>query len=133
MGWDPSNAETLCSTGVYQNCKSTLLVLPIHNRVKVAKYQIKAMIEAKVQYIVCLGVQHTSITLQYAGEEHQITIAQDVHDVQVLLEDSGIPFTMLHLPMFLENLLYQTKFGAILRSKSALNRTKLQISPRVYH
>jgi uncharacterized protein YbjT (DUF2867 family) len=94
--WDPAHPETL--VGVLRDSQALLMVPPIHNRVTVARSYVDAALAAGIEYILCLGVQF---------HDPRITLASEVHEVKVMLEDSGIRHDMLHLPMFLENLLYQ--------------------------
>jgi len=96
--WDPAHPETLVA--VYQGCQATLLVAPIQGRVDVGRVQVNAMREAGVRYVCCLGIQYDDPTM---------VMSREVAALDELLAASGIRNTTLRLPMFLENLLYQTE------------------------
>ncbi|HSR25198.1 MAG TPA: hypothetical protein VLW53_16705, partial [Candidatus Eisenbacteria bacterium] len=84
---------------VYTGCQSTLLVAPIQGRVAVGRVQVRAMTDADVQFVCCLGIQY----------EDGLVMAREVNALDEVLAASGIRSVTLRLPMFLENLLYQAE------------------------
>ncbi|GIH10814.1 NAD(P)-dependent oxidoreductase [Rhizocola hellebori] len=94
--WDPARPETLAD--VLADCQSLLMVPPIQNRVQVARSYVDTARAVGIDYICCLGVQH---------HDPRLTLAQEANAVKQMLADSGIAHHTLHLPVFLENLLYQ--------------------------
>ena len=85
-------AEALAGTDIM------LMVPPIDRRVELGGMYLEAARKAGVRQIVCLGIQFT------AG---QCAMADEAAALEKRLEDSGIPFDVVQLPMFLENILYQ--------------------------
>lgn len=96
VSWDPAAPVTLGP--VLADCDALLMVPPIDRRVEVASAYLTAAQKAGISYILCLGVQYTLTDL---------ALATEANEVAHLLAESGIPHDTLHLPMFLENLLYQ--------------------------
>jgi uncharacterized protein YbjT (DUF2867 family) len=94
--WDPAEpaslAEALAGTG------TMLMVPPIDRRVDIGGMYLRAAQEAGVQQIVCLGIQFAS---------GQGAMADEAAALEALLDESGIAFDLVRLPMFLENILYQ--------------------------
>jgi uncharacterized protein YbjT (DUF2867 family) len=94
--WDPADPVTLSQ--VLADTNALLMVPPIMNRVRVARAYIEAAQRSGIEYIMCLGVQF---------HEPRLTLATEANEVKRMLAASGIRSHTLHLPMFLENLLYQ--------------------------
>lgn len=94
--WTVEDPPTL--EPVLDGATALLMVPPIQNRVEIARTYIRAARRVGIGYILCLAVQHHDPRLRIAGEAEQVT---------EMLETSGIEHDVLHLPMFLENLLYQ--------------------------
>lgn len=94
--WNINDAKTLIPA--YRGCDAILMVPPIQNRLKVGCEYLRAAISADVQYICCLGVQPINPNLILERESRQL-------ESQLLA--SGVKYSMLELPIFLENLLYQ--------------------------
>lgn len=94
--WDRSRPDSIHP--VLADCTAMLMVPPIQDRPWVGKMYVEAAQRAGIEYICCLGVQFHDTAL---------TLAREANELANRLAASGIPHTTLHLPMFLENLLYQ--------------------------
>lgn len=94
--WNPSADVSL--THVFQGYTSTLFVPPINNRIQVCERYLNAAKKAGIKYIVCIGIQH---------DNPKLRLSREAKTVENMLIDSGISHSVLNLPMFLENLLYQ--------------------------
>lgn len=94
--WDPHDDGSL--DAVLRDCTRMLMVPPIDGRVPISRRYIEGASRAGIEYILCLGIQHTGDTC---------TMSRDVGEVDEMLAASGIAFDTLRLPVFLENLLYQ--------------------------
>jgi uncharacterized protein YbjT (DUF2867 family) len=95
--WDLSKSESLVEA--YEGCNSVLMVPPIQDRIGVGEMYLDAAKKAGVEFICCIGVQYRNTDLKLSREADKL---------EEMLVSSGIPHCTLHLPMFLENLLYQT-------------------------
>lgn len=108
-------AEMEALVKFFQGCTAAFLVPPIDGRVEIGSKYAKAISLAKVPYAVVLGVQYSSKTYRekYAEEPPQISL--DAEELYEAMDDifkkysSPIKYIVLHLPMFLENILYQTE------------------------
>ncbi|CDW80290.1 UNKNOWN [Stylonychia lemnae] len=94
--WDPNNSETL--NEAFKECTASLLVPPINNRVSVSKKYIDMAVKHKLNFLINSGVQFTNQDIQIGEESNQVI---------AMLDNCGIKYCNLNLPMFLENLLYQ--------------------------
>lgn len=94
--WDRSRPEGLVD--VLRGTDALLMVPPIDGRVEVAGMYVRTAVEVGVSYICCLGVQY---------ERDDVVLSRDAAEVEGMLERSGIDYSMLRLPIFPENLLYQ--------------------------
>ncbi len=96
--WEPgcptSLAEALTGTD------TMLMVPPIDRRVEIGGLYLRAAQKVGVKRIVCLGIQF---------RPEQCVMADEAATLEDLLEESGIEFDLVRLPMFLENILYQCK------------------------
>jgi len=100
VGWEPKCLDPISSlTQVFQGSDSILLVPPIYQRIKISEAYIQASKNASVKRIVCIAIQHVN--------NPKIKLSQEAFVVQQMMENSGLESITLHLPMFLENLLYQ--------------------------
>jgi len=101
VGWEPAAAtcpvESL--TRIFHGAHSVLLVPPVHRRREVAEAYIRAAQLARVERLVCIGVQHVN--------NLRLQLSREAGEVSHLLATSGIEAYTLHLPLFLENFLYQ--------------------------
>lgn len=94
--WEPGDADSLVAALL--GTDTMLMVPPINRRVETGRMYLDAALKAGVRHIVCLGIQF---------RRGQCTMADEAAALEDLLEESGIDFEIVALPMFLENLLYQ--------------------------
>ena len=94
--WEPADPGSLVEA--LSGTDTMLMVPPIDRRVELGDRYLRAAQKAGVKQIVCLGIQF--------GPE-QCAMADEVATLEELLEESGIAFDLVPLPMFLENILYQ--------------------------
>lgn len=96
--WDPYDERTL--ENVLQGCDVMLMVPPIDGRVARARTYLESAKKSGISYILCLGIQ-------FPGSRTAMGV--EVEKVNELLLESGIAHDVVKLPVFLENLLYQSK------------------------
>ncbi len=98
FAWDPSRPTSLYPA--LGECTAMLMVPPIDGRVAASRIYLDAAQRARVEYILCLGIQHSGKTAM---------MGLDTEEVGEMLIKSNIRHDVLRLPVFLENLLYQVK------------------------
>jgi uncharacterized protein YbjT (DUF2867 family) len=96
--WEPGDAGSL--SAALSGTDTMLMVPPIDRRVEIGSMYLEAAQKADVRQIVCLGIQFAP------GE---CAMADESAALEHLLQQSGIRFDVVALPMFLENLLYQCR------------------------
>ncbi|MEU9886365.1 hypothetical protein [Sphaerisporangium sp. NPDC051011] len=94
--WEPGDPKTLVEA--LSGTDTMLMVPPIDRRVEIGDMYLRAAQRAGVKQIVCLGIQFTP---------GQCAMAEEAATLEVLLQESGIEYDLVSLPMFLENILYQ--------------------------
>ena len=108
--------ETKGLVQAFHGCTLVFFVPPIDGRVKAGTRYAKAAAIAGVSHLVVLGVQASAAvwTRSYPGVPIP-KIVQDAEDLYQAMDaiftvrNSGTQYAVIHTPMFLENLLYQTE------------------------
>lgn len=98
----------------FHGSTAAFLVPPIENRLEIGSKYAQAVAIAKVPYVVILGVQYSSRAYKqkYSEDPPQITkdAEQLYEEINRIFTQNNSPtkYIIFHLPMFLENILYQT-------------------------